>query len=97
MRPHEYIILEIARERERQIGKGYDAQHDDKLTAFELSAVAAAVTLGTVEHLPVSGDTRELTGHIIEKWDIRRRLVIAAALLVAEIERLDRKQGGRTT
>lgn len=89
------VLVEILLERGRQIEKGYTAEHDDGLTAFELSTVAAAVTLGSVDHL--SGDTPEWAGHIIEKWDTRRRLVIAAALVVAEIERLDRKQGGRTT
>ncbi len=89
------VIEEIAAERQRQIAKGYDAAHDDQWRTFEISTVAAAVALGETEH--ISGDVPDWAQHIIEKWDTRRRLVIAAALLVAEIERFDRAtaRGGR--
>ena len=81
---------DIHAERARQIAKGYDAAHDDQYSMYELSTVAAAVALGATDH--ISGDVPAWAGHIIEKWNTRQRLVIAAALLVAEIERLDRVQ-----
>ena len=84
------VLDEIAAERERQQAKGYTAEHDDRHTTFEISTVAAAVALGAVDY--ISGDVPEWAEYIIDKWDTRRRLVIAAALLVAEIERLDRRQ-----
>lgn len=84
------VYDEIKAERERQIDNGYDAAHDDEHTTFEISTVAAAVALGASDHL--SGDVPNWADHIIEKYDTRRRLIIAAALLIAEIERLDRIQ-----
>lgn len=89
------ILGEIKAERERQLAKGYTPEHDDQHTTFEISTVAAAVALGATDHL--SGDAPEWAEHIIDKWDTRRRLVIAATLLVAEIERLDRKSARSTS
>ncbi len=82
-------------ERARQIQKGYDAAHDDSHGNGEiLSAVAELID-----------DVREARGNWgMEKWiddlqahvavkygdDYKRRLVIAAAMLAAEIERIDR-------
>ena len=82
------VLGEILAERQRQIAKGYDAAHDDDHSTFEISTVAAAVALGASDHL--SGDVPDWADYIIEKHGTRQRLVIAAALLVAEIERLDR-------
>lgn len=84
------VLDEIAAERAGQVAKGYDAAHDDEHTTFEISAVAAAVALGGSEF--VSFDVPEWADTIIAKHDTRQRMIIAAALLVAEIERLDRKQ-----
>lgn len=88
------ILTEIADERGRQIAKGYDPLHDDAHTDDAL-ADAAAYLAHSEEWRPYDdgGPTfPDWAEHIAAKWnhDRRRQLVIAAALLVAEIERLDR-------
>lgn len=43
MQPHEYVVMEIARERERQISvKGWTSEHDDAHTKGEIADAAAA-------------------------------------------------------
>lgn len=92
MKPHEYVILEIARERERQmVEEGWTPEHDDiHHMDWSLSLAAACYAAPSVllnaGHTPFGRDTEDS----IEKHPTRRRLVIAAALLVAEIERVDR-------
>lgn len=86
------VLAEVNTERQRQIGKGYDAAHDDEATEGQLYETAAVVLLG---HKSVSGallETRAAADYILNKWadNRRRQLLIAAALIVAEIERLDR-------
>lgn len=98
------IINEIRAERVRQIEvEGWTAQHDDMVNAKgELAQVAACYTLHTV---PFMRNSRHSLLEKIEAvfgslwpWDPcwwkrtcpRRDLIKAAALLVAEIERLDR-------
>lgn len=95
-------LTDIMRERDRQVVfKGYDAQHDDEHADGSLVTAACAYALGA---LPVEG---QLTNdHIIEMlqalwpWerstlrlsDARTDLIKASALLLAEIERLDRAE-----
>jgi hypothetical protein len=98
------VIDEIRVERKRQIDKeGWGDQHDDRHRHSEL--LWAAVAYASPEIIYRRDDNR-YAGSIsfcdawplrwARKWDKRkkhghrRRLVIAAALLVAEIERLDR-------
>lgn len=71
----------IIAERERQIAKGYDSAHDDTHKYCELAVTAGKLALGQ----------NDLWG-ISEKHKDNRigELTIAAALLVAEIERLQR-------
>ena len=71
----------IFRERVMQQTKGYDAKHDDEHGDNELADAAAAI----LDH---TGDD----WGIYEKHqnDRKRQLVIAAALIVAEIQRLAR-------
>ena len=95
-------IGEIANERQRQkSGEGWSHGHDDKHTdeSLALAAVcyASPVQLFTAGHPDYSPSLvdpwpRSWESHYDkrEKHDKRRRLVIAAALIVAEIERLDR-------
>lgn len=89
MKPREYVIMEIARERERQISaEGWTPEHDDEHTDGHMALAAACYALQST-HV---GATR------LWPWDRawwkpkdeRRNLVKAAALIVAEIERLDR-------
>lgn len=85
-------IHDITKERERQINEeGWTFAHDDKWDAGQLALAAAcyaAPNVGPVNAWPFSS----------EWWkpkDRRSNLVRAAALLVAEIDRLDRiKKGG---
>jgi hypothetical protein len=94
----ETVIAEIAAERKRQIEKeGWSPEHDDEHTRGELSQAAACYALeATKDNHYRNGYAVPVTWpdewHI--KWwkpkDRRRDLVRAAALIVAEIERLDR-------
>lgn len=92
------VISEIAAERRRQIEQeGWSVAHDDQHAEGEMADAAAcyAMTVNT-RGLPVNGRTlewwvwpTEWTGWWKPK-DRRRDLIRAAALIVAEIERLDR-------
>ena len=81
------VIAEIAAERRRQIEDGRDAVHDDELTGGELASAAAAYAVNNFALWPWAS----------EWWkpkDRRRNYVRAAALLIAEIERMDRVKAG---
>ncbi|MFN6998899.1 MAG: hypothetical protein ACK4ST_02555 [Elioraea tepidiphila] len=92
------VIDEIAAERRRQIEvEGWTLEHDDQHQSGELAAAAGIYALYDV--LPDDG----LRDRLISKcwpWDDyswkpkdrRRDLIRAAALIVAEIERLDRAE-----
>lgn len=94
---------EIAAERRRQVEvEGWTPEHDDKHDSGELAKAAACYAYGDAElrHTSrVSGQPHPLT--LVQRlwpwskdwWkptNRRRDLVKAAALIVAEIERLDR-------
>ncbi len=80
------VIEEIIKEREKQLSKGFDSVHDDTHKDGELLHTA-------IEVCRCIYDSSNL---IIDDWGItayrtdRECLIIAAALIVAEIERLDR-------
>lgn len=79
------VLDEIAAERHRQVmSEGWSAEHDDQHTNGELSRAASCYAL----HIR----TPWWPWHL--KWwnpqSKRRNLIKAAALIVAEIERLDR-------
>lgn len=90
------VIDEIAAERRRQIEvEGWTPEHDDLHQDGELAAAAGVYALYDL----MSGDAdRERVLREMWPWDDywwkpadrRRDLVRAAALIVAEIERLDR-------
>jgi hypothetical protein len=88
----------VMEERHRQIMvEGWTAQHDDEHGDGSMAVAAACYALGNDG---VSG-TREFVSFWpwARKWwkpkkDKRRNLVRAAALLLAEIERLDRAADG---
>ncbi|NCG55160.1 hypothetical protein BSQ40_14580 [Serratia fonticola] len=93
-------LADVMEERERQISaKGYHLDHDDTHVNDEIAALAAWYVMppGAREWNTTStgyGDT--LGEAILPGWnqpsgkDRRRELVIGAALIIAEIERLDR-------
>jgi hypothetical protein len=99
--PSTAIVLdEVAEERDRQIQiEGWDAKHDDKHTNGAMASAAAAYALSATRQ----GNGCDISVTPIVPWPLswsakwwkpksqRRDLIRAAALLVAEIERIDRK------
>ena len=96
------IINEIAAERERQIhSEGYDRTHDDAHDNGDLALAAALYASPIQLYRRTPGSWRgtaffdpwpwEEEADKRQRHDRRHKLVIAAALIVAEIERLDRK------
>ena len=88
------VIQEISDERSRQIQKeGWTAAHDDKHANGDMAAAAACYALNAS-----LSEGRRMTHPAWWPWSLdwwkpkspRRDLVRAAALIVAEIERLDR-------
>jgi len=106
-RKHAEALSLVVRERGRQITeKGYDAAHDDQYTDGSLSMLAALLTFdATVEgsaplnHYALAEETPawvwDAYHHACRKYPDQkiRKLVIAAALIVADIERLQRLEG----
>ena len=98
MNDYQKVIQEVAAERQRQIDKeGYSKQHDMDHDPGELSGAGAAYALNAACMLyPANGtaiDDPTLVGFPKDwEWkpkEPRRDLIRAAALLVAEIERID--------
>lgn len=87
------VIDEVAAERRRQIEKGYDATHDDMHTEGEIARAAAVYAAGggifKVSALQVPQQVWPYRWEY-KPGDQRTNYVHAAAMLVAEIERLDR-------
>jgi hypothetical protein len=95
VKAHEYVVLEIARERERQVdAEGWTPAHDDRHTAGELALAAASYALlGAGRSVPQGIWPWRRDGDWPKPKTKRRDLVRAAALIVAEIERIDRVGG----
>jgi len=98
----DHALKDIAAERQRQIeGEGWTSEHDDKHRSGQLATAAAVYALTGSSAGRASWDRGQepsLTEQIWP-WDwswfkptgnARRDLVKAGALIVAEIERLDR-------
>ncbi|WEK38654.1 MAG: hypothetical protein P0Y50_08820 [Candidatus Brevundimonas colombiensis] len=84
------VLAEIAAERQRQVALGHSLVLDDAYIDRELARAAGAYALDA------AGQTHASLywpwpGHSWQPGDQRRDLVRAAALAVAEIERLDRE------
>lgn len=100
MSPSEYVILEIARERQRQIeAEGWTPEHDDKHVGGEMIAAACTYALeATFDRPLVHGRWYGMLWPWAKEWfkpkNKRRDLIRAAALIVAEIERIDRAEQG---
>lgn len=87
------IYHEIAAERQRQIAKGYDAAHDDDHRLGQIASAAAAHALMASPWLVLAKDVYPWTPDGLSADTApREHLVMAAAMLVAEIERLDRAE-----
>lgn len=85
---------DVIAERERQVNaEGWTPEHDDKHDGCELAAAAACYAVGS-RALTYAGAQIWPWHHHWWKFngDYRRSLVKAAALLLAEIERIDRKE-----
>ena len=85
------VVSEITGERHRHIReKGWTAEHDDEHSDGELQEAAAAYCLWR--------DGRKSLPRSLWPWDmgwfkpksIRRNLIKASALIIAEIQRIDR-------
>ena len=93
-------IEDVLAERKRQVEEeGWSPSHDDEHDEGEMADAAAAYALA--ERFPkriVLGAI--FPGSWVQSWfkptTYRRNLVKAAALLIAEIERLDRKEAYKT-
>lgn len=103
------VIEEIIEERTRQQGReGWTPEHDDDELAMAAACYAASAaganevegTWSTQDYTCLEEDVTHDLWPWPEEWDKRhkhsdrRKLVIAAALIVAEIERLDRFETG---
>lgn len=78
--------LDVIRERARQINEeGYTVVQDDSYDDNELARAAIAYAVGNIGSWPMTWDFEKF-----KLTDRRRNLVKAAALLIAEIERIDR-------
>lgn len=95
--PSVRVVEEVLAERQRQVSQeGWKTEHDDKHGEGQLADAAACYAVAPHDIVwpnqepvwPWSGRYNKTAKH-----GERRCLVIAAALLVAEIERLDRKNG----
>jgi hypothetical protein len=87
---HMSVIDEIAAERQRQVeSEGWTPEHDDQWSDGELARAAGCYAVAGRSTIPVP------TWPWSIKWfkptSYRRNLIKAAALIVAEIERLDRR------
>jgi hypothetical protein len=88
-------IAEIAAERQRQIEvEGWSLEHDDQHVNGEIADAAACYALGKTVLYNIGGSRIRIWPWeplgFNDKADRRRQFVIAGALIVAEIERLDR-------
>lgn len=95
MKSHEQVIREITAERDRQINEeGWSAEDDDEHYSGQLANAAACYALSAGGW---GASTNVITRHWPWNWSWwkpttpRRDLIKAAALIVAEIERMDRK------
>lgn len=97
------VADEIAAERRRQVrDEGWTASHDDEHTEGSLARAAACYALAGVLSWNWSNDFKARWWPWDETWwkpssDRRRNLVKAGALIIAEIERLDRTRAALAT
>jgi len=92
---------DVLAERQRQVSaEGWTPEHDDEHSKGDM-AMAASCYAAQAYYVPDEAKKRTCPGHwpwAFEWWkpcDTRRDLVKAGALIVAEIERLDRAAAKR--
>lgn len=84
-------IEDIALERKRQVeSEGYDAAHDDAHTDGSLARAAAAYAMTAARPLAANIGIWPWAYMYWKPKDKRTNLVKSAALIIAEIERIDR-------
>ncbi|WP_049850137.1 hypothetical protein [Trabulsiella odontotermitis] len=84
-------IRDVIAERQRQVHvKGYSAEYDDHYKPGELARAGAAYALRTARPLFTVPAVYPWARYTFKFYDPRRSLVVAAALILAEIERTDR-------
>lgn len=87
------VLDEIRTRREHQIQKGYDAAHDDEHRDGSIGCAAASYLCRSLSR------SRDMIcnvypwGEMPHEGSGRDDLIDAAALIVAEIERMDRMKG----
>ena len=105
------VMNEVWEERLRQIGtEGFDIEHDDEHDSGELARAGACYAINAAGMSLVDNAEPEEYAEMSsmplmwpwgQKWwkpkNPRRDLVRAAALIIAEIEKLDRTETLRTT
>lgn len=86
-------LTDVAAERERQINvKGWTSEHDDRHAPGEMAIAAACyIITGPDDRIP---DAWPWAAEWWKPKGRRRNLVRAGALILAEIERLDRIADG---
>ena len=91
---------DVLAERRRQVeADGWTPEHDDQHEVGELATAAACYAGNAGGYVWAGGRPGEVWPWAREWWKPstpRRDLVKAAALILAEIERLDRAEGGPT-
>jgi hypothetical protein len=99
---------DVLAERRRQVeSEGWDAKHDDEHDSGEMASAASAYALAAADKLhPMSQGDGEFDKLPPAMWcwdhewwkpgEPRRMLVKAGALILAEIDRLDREQASKT-
>lgn len=91
MKSTENVLMEIEEVRIGQINKGFSHDHDDMLSDCSLELLARRI-LDQDDCEDKFNWTFGRAMHIATKHSRRSRLIIAAAMLVAEIERIDREE-----
>lgn len=100
-------LIDVAYERRRQVeAEGWTPDHDDEHEAGEIAAAASAYALAAADVLnPMSMGDGDFANDPPGMWpwdsdwwkpaDPRRMLVKAGALILAEIERIDRAEANK--
>ncbi len=91
-------VRDVLAERRRQIEvEGWTPEHDDQHANGEMAGAAACYAVSDITHWARHHVIKTLWPWAPECWkpsDHRRNLVKAGALILSEIERLDRAQQG---
>ncbi len=86
---HELVLEDISVERVKQITKGFSFEHDDKQDDRSL-ALCAQKILSLLDLGDRDSWTQNRAFHVAETHDYRQCLIVAAAMITAELERVDR-------